>query len=103
MNSCLLSTAGVSDLDREDADKGAARKYALQVADTVVVPPEAQSSPEKETEFHLTHSCPKNWTDVAYFFKVDFNGLHQLAFRIMMGVQPIKDFGFQDCLSGLLV
>ena len=66
----ILCHLGVSDLEREDADKGMARKYALLVADTVAVPSEGQASPEKEKESILTNSCQKNWTDVAYFFKV---------------------------------
>lgn len=70
---CLSMPAGVTDLQREDADKGMASTYALLVADTVLVSPEDQPAPEKEADFHLTHLCPKNWTDVAYFFKVPCN------------------------------
>lgn len=61
---------GVADLTREDAEEGSSQKYALLVADTVIVPLEGQTSPEKEKDNLLTQSCPKNWTDVAYFFKV---------------------------------
>lgn len=65
---CLL--AGVSGLHRADADKGMADTYALLVADTVWVPGEGELAPEKEKERVFTLSCPKSWTDIAYFFKV---------------------------------
>ena len=70
----------MADLDREDADSKTSKKYALLVADTIVVPLEGQASPEKEKENNLTQSCPKNWTDVAYFFKVDLTNLRPSGF-----------------------
>ena len=73
---CLWYRAGLADLDREDADSEKPKKYALLVADTIIVPLEGQTSPEKEKESNLTQSCPKSWTEVAYFFKV------QLSFDI---------------------
>lgn len=48
-----------------------ATTYALLVADTVVVPGEGELAQGKEKERSLTLSCPKQWTDVAYFFKVN--------------------------------
>ena len=57
-------------LTRPDAAKDAAKTYALQVADTVVVqsggaPPEV-----------VTALVPKGWTDAAYFFNVRAHDLH---------------------------
>ena len=61
----------MGDLHREDADKNMAKTYALLIADTVMVPVEGESLPEKEKDRNLTVSgCPKGWTDAAYFFKV---------------------------------
>lgn len=57
-------------LQRPDAEKDMASEYALLVADTVMVPQEGELAPGKEKERVLTFSCPKQWTDVAYFFKV---------------------------------
>ena len=51
-------------LTRPDAAKGAAKTYALQVADTVVVQP-GGTPPEV-----VTALVPKGWTDAAYFFNV---------------------------------
>lgn len=59
--------AGVAGLSRPDAAKGAAKTYALQVADTVVVQP-GGAAPEV-----VTALVPKGWTDAAYFFNVRSN------------------------------
>lgn len=53
---------GVSGLRREDADTEEAKAYALLMADTVLVTPDA---PEL-----LTTAAPRSWKDNAYFFKV---------------------------------
>ena len=72
--------AGVGDLHREDADKDMAKTYALLIADTVMVPVEGESLPEKEKDRNLTVSaCPKGWTDAAYFFKVSTPPSHSTA------------------------
>lgn len=65
-----MDFAGVQGLERPDAHEGMATTYALLVADTVLVPGEGDLAPGKEKERSLTLSCPKQWTDVAYFFKV---------------------------------
>ena len=51
-------------LTRPEAAKAAAKVYALQVADTVVVQPGGEP-PEV-----VTALVPKGWTDAAYFFNV---------------------------------
>lgn len=56
--------AGVQGLRREDAETEAAKTYALQLADTVLVK-EGGASPEL-----LTAACPKAWSEVAYYLKV---------------------------------
>ena len=47
---------------REDADTEEAKAYALLMADTVLVTPDA---PEL-----LTTAAPRSWKDNAYFFKM---------------------------------
>lgn len=56
--------AGVSGLTRPDADTEAAKNYALQMADTVLVK-EGGDGAEL-----LTGGALRSWTDNAYFFKV---------------------------------
>ena len=51
-------------LRREDADTEAAKTYALQMADTVLVP--ENGNPAEL----LTGVAPRTWKDNAYFFKV---------------------------------
>jgi hypothetical protein len=55
---------GVTGQRREDADKEAAKNYALLIADTVLVR-ERGATPEV-----LTLACPKAWAEVAYYLKV---------------------------------
>ena len=57
--------AGVSGLERSDPGEGQASQYALQVADTYLVPAEVGKPVEC-----LTSLAPRGWADVAYYFKV---------------------------------
>ena len=69
----LAVAAGVAGLQRPDAAKAAAKMYALQVADTVVVQP-GGAPPEV-----VTALAPKGWTDAAYFFNVRTYSCQSLA------------------------
>jgi hypothetical protein len=67
-----MRVAGVNDLERPDPGTDQAKTYALLVADTYLIPgedKEDKKEEEKKTEC-LTSAAPKNWTDVAYYFKV---------------------------------
>ena len=55
--------AGVSGLQRSDAENEAGKSYAMLVADTVVV--KAGGPPDVATAL-----APKDWKEVAYFLKV---------------------------------
>ena len=59
---CAL--AGVSSLEREDAEDEGGRRYAMMVADTVVA--KAGGAPPDV----CTVSTPKDWKEVAYYLKV---------------------------------
>ncbi len=56
-------TTGVTDLEREPSGEGRATKYALLVADTVVV---AAGGAQPEL---VTALANKGWNDAAYYFK----------------------------------
>lgn len=55
---------GFSNLERSDATKDEDKKYAIFLADTVVVKPEG-AVPDVATA-----ATPKDWKEVAYFLKV---------------------------------
>ena len=57
--------SGVADLQRPDPGKGQAGSYALLVADTYLVAPEAGSPAEC-----LTQAVSRAWSEIAYYFKV---------------------------------
>lgn len=60
----VKADAGLAGLSRKDAETEAAKTYALQLADTVLVR-EGGAPPEL-----LTAACPKAWSEVAYYLKV---------------------------------
>jgi hypothetical protein len=58
----VLGHAGVNDLERSDPGEGQASKYALLISDTYLI--------DDGEPTQLTSTCPRNWSDAAYFFKV---------------------------------
>lgn len=64
----LLWRAVVSDLERSDPGEGQASKYALMVSDTYLI--------EDGEPLQLTNVAARNWSDAAYFFKVQLRACH---------------------------
>ena len=67
----------MADLTREDAPTAAAKTYALQIADTVVI------GPGKVAAEVATGEAPKGWGDVAWMLNVSAVLLNYYIFTIM--------------------
>lgn len=61
---CTHERVGITGLEREDASDDASKKYAIYLADTVVVT-SGGAAPEVATGV-----TAKEWKDVAYYLKV---------------------------------
>lgn len=61
---CFLLFTGIADLERADANTEEGKKYAIFLADTVVVTP-GGSPPDV-----ATLATPKEWKEIAYFLNV---------------------------------